>query len=69
MVAGCDTLHSGVGLAALRRLDAEGAARACAPRQIQDPLLHVDGLRASAQEVFGAQPNETGLTRGINFRP
>lgn len=64
MVVGCDTVYPGVGLTALRRLDAEGAARAGTQGQIQDPLLHVDGLRASAQEVFGAQPNETGLTRG-----
>lgn len=63
MVARRDTLHPGVGLTAVRRLDAEGAARAGTQGQVQDSLLHVHGLRESAEKVFGAQPYETGLIR------
>lgn len=51
----------------LMRLSA-GAARACAQREVPNPLLHVHRLREPAQTLPGAQPVQAGHSRGEGGR-
>ena len=65
LVAGRHPLHASERLAAFRRFDAARIARAGPARQVPHPVLHVDRLRESTQEIPRPQSGQTRFARGM----
>lgn len=59
LVPRCNFVHSSQWFPTFRRVDPSGASGTRSTWQVPDPVLHVDRLRKSAQEISRTQSRQT----------
>ena len=65
MVFGSDPVHVGERFIAIWWFYSAGIAGACAAGKVPHPILHVDWLRKSTQEIPCAEPGQESVSRGM----